>query len=143
MGYAAPAGGILCMELLKPTLPRPGSSNSSSHPGLTRAAIVQKLSLLLGFLDWIKPTAPNGDLCRECKVVIERVLDHTLNNNNDASPMKTSGGNDNGELLAAPAAEPLLGWGEPLPAALDFNFDLLDTFDWLRSDVNTFQDDAR
>ena len=121
MGFAAPAGGILSMELLKPR-----SSTSESHPGtnpqvplLSRSSIVQKLSLLVGFLDWINPSAPNGDLCSECKSVIQRVLDQTLN----VAP--TDG-------FAAP--DPLDGW-DLSSTQLDFNFDLLDTYDWLRPDV--------
>ncbi|RYP53083.1 hypothetical protein DL768_001860 [Monosporascus sp. mg162] len=112
MGYAVPAGGILSMELLRPTLP----NGQHSDPRISRSSIIQKLSLLVGFLDWVNPSAPNGDLCSECKSVIQRVLDQTLNN--------TSSTND-----FADGMEPA-GWD--LPTQLDFNFDLLDTFDWLR-----------
>ncbi|RYP42226.1 hypothetical protein DL767_000390 [Monosporascus sp. MG133] len=115
MGYAAPAGGILSMELLRPTLP----NGQHSDPRISRSSIIQKLSLLVGFLDWVNPSAPNGDLCSECKSVIQRVLDQTLNN--------TSSTNEVADGMES------AGWD--LPTQLDFNFDLLDTFDWLRPDL--------
>lgn len=111
MSYAAPGGGILCLELLRPTF----QGQHPRNPKLTRSNIVQQLSLLVGFLDWVRPSAPNGDLCARSKAIIQRVLDHTLNTT-------TAGG--------GPAEE--LDWGffdQP-----DFNFGLLDTFDWLPSE---------
>ena len=108
MAYRAPGGGILCQEILEPTF-------SGSHPKdvkLTRSAIVQQLSLLVGFLDWVRPNQPNGELCADAKAIIQRVLDHHLN------------GPAQGEALGA------MNWG--VMAQPDFNFDLLDTFDWLR-----------
>ncbi|ETS73302.1 hypothetical protein PFICI_14907 [Pestalotiopsis fici W106-1] len=112
MGYGASPGGILCKCLLK-------AQSSQIHPGepeITRSAIIQKLSLLVGFLDWVSPTAPNAELCKDCKSVIERVLDQALN----CIP-----GN-------APAFGASINWDLSTP--LDFNFDLMDTYDWLRSD---------
>ncbi|KAF5608581.1 uncharacterized protein FSUBG_4509 [Fusarium subglutinans] len=76
MAFAVPGGGILCLELLSPTF-------QGKHPKdsrLSRSSIVQQLSLLVGFLDWVQPSAPNGDLCASCKTVIQRVLDYHLNN---------------------------------------------------------------
>ncbi|RYP62340.1 hypothetical protein DL771_009779 [Monosporascus sp. 5C6A] len=122
MGYAAPAGGILSMELLRPTLPNGQHSDSR----ISRSSIIQKLSLLVGFLDWVNPSAPNGDLCSKCKSVIQRVLDQTLNNTSSTNDL--AGGMESAD------------WD--LPAQLDFNFDLLDTFDWLRLDVNLSQDSS-
>ncbi|KAI1291192.1 hypothetical protein F5Y03DRAFT_400914 [Xylaria venustula] len=111
MSYAAPAGGILCMELLKP---KPGIAEKS---GTNRSRIVQKLSLLVGYLDWVNPSGPNGKLCQTCKVIIERVLDQAINDAVDIS-----------DTSAAPPFD------FDIPAELNFNFDLLDTFDWLRSE---------
>ncbi|KAL7933181.1 hypothetical protein V8C35DRAFT_305115 [Trichoderma chlorosporum] len=113
MAHAAPAGGILCLELLNPTF-------TSKHPRnsrITRSSIIQNLSLLVGFLDWVRPSAPNGDLCMDCKVIIQRVLDHTLNGSVDGHSPRAS--------LAYDFPEPL-----------DFNFELLDTFDWLHTEVS-------
>ncbi|KAM0351639.1 hypothetical protein ACHAPU_002649 [Fusarium lateritium] len=75
MAFAAPGGGILCLELLRPTF----RGTHPDYPKLSRSAIIQKLSLLIGFLDWVRPPAPNADLCADCKAVIQGVLDHNLN----------------------------------------------------------------
>ncbi|CZR35699.1 uncharacterized protein FPRO_00178 [Fusarium proliferatum ET1] len=109
MAFAAPGGGILCLELLRPTF----RGTHPDCPKLSRSAIIQKLSLLIGFLDWVRPPAPNADLCADCKAVIQGVLDHNLN-----APIAGGGALDT------------LDWD--IPTQLDFNFDLLDTFDWLR-----------
>ncbi|KAL7949350.1 hypothetical protein V8C42DRAFT_310649 [Trichoderma barbatum] len=112
MAHAAPAGGILCLELLNPTF----TGKHPKDPRITRSKVIQHLSLLVGFLDWVRPSAPNGDLCMDCKVIIQRVLDHTLN-----------GSVDDDSPRAALAYD--------FPEPLDFNFELLDTFDWLHTDV--------
>jgi hypothetical protein len=111
MGYGASPGGILCKCLLK----APSSQIHPNEPEITRSAVIQKLSLLVAFLDWVSPTAPNAELCKDCKSVIQRVLDQALN----ASP---------GEAV------PFLdGANWDFSTQLDFNFELMDTFDWLKS----------
>jgi hypothetical protein len=109
MGHGAPAGGILCKELQKPSF-------RGAHPldaQITRSSIIQKLSLLVGFLDWVDPLAPNADLCKDCKTVIQLVLDEALND----SP---------------PSGADQLDFEFP---GLDFNFDLMDSFDWLSAEM--------
>lgn len=113
MAHAAPAGGILCLELLKPTM----HGGHPTNPEITRSSIIQKLSLLVGFLDWIKPSAPNRELCVNCKVVIERILNLVLN-----------------AAASGEAVPESFEWD--LEAPMDFNFELMDTFDWLRPDVS-------
>lgn len=113
MAHAAPAGGILCLELLKPTL----HAGHPTNPEITRSSIIQKLSLLIGFLDWIKPSAPNSELCASCSVVIRHVLDCLLNEG------------AGGERVQEPRE-----W--ELGASMDFNFELLDTFDWMRPEAS-------
>ncbi|KAF4453706.1 hypothetical protein F53441_3715 [Fusarium austroafricanum] len=111
MAFAVPGGGILCLELLTPTF-------EGKHPRdnrLSRSSIVQQLSLLVGFLDWVHPSAPNGDLCASCKIVIQRVLDYHLNN---MDPM-------NGDVGS------LEQFSSGLGGRLNFRFELLNTFDWL------------
>lgn len=112
MAYAAPGGGVLCLELLRPT-----PTGDAQHPKPSRSNIIQQLSLLVGFLSWVKASAPNADLCADCKVVIQRVLDHALN--------------DTGAVSNALSVD-IASWDAS--AQLDFNFDLMDTFDWLRPD---------
>ncbi|KAI9150056.1 glycoside hydrolase family 2 protein [Paramyrothecium foliicola] len=113
MAYAAPGSGILCQELLQPTF----SGVHHKNPQLTRSNIVQQLSLLVGFLDWLPRTAPNWEVCEACKRVIQRVLDHHLN-----------GTAEHGGVAASDPSQ----WGfldQP-----EFGFELLDTFDWMHQD---------
>ncbi|KUI62438.1 hypothetical protein VP1G_09553 [Cytospora mali] len=124
MAYAAPAGGILCNELLRPT------QQHSDVAGPTRSSTIQQLSLLNGFLDWVSPSAPNGDLCSSCKVVIQHVLDHVLN-----APQQ---GHENADTDNA------FDLNLDLSSDIDtingfFNFDLLDTYDWLRPEMLSSQ----
>ncbi|KAL2883948.1 hypothetical protein SGCOL_000586 [Colletotrichum sp. CLE4] len=123
MAYAAPGGGILCLELLKPTL---HGGHHPQNPQVSRSSIIQKLSLLVGFLDWVSPTAPNGDLCADCKIIIQRVLDQALNSPAASASSAVDGGLPG--VLDIP-----MDWD--FSTQLDFNFDLLDTFDWLRPEV--------
>ncbi|KAI1385627.1 uncharacterized protein F4822DRAFT_413756 [Hypoxylon trugodes] len=111
MAYAVPAGGILCLELLKPTL----HIKPHRDPRITRSNIIQKLSLLVAYLHWVSPSGPNGDLCSDAKSVIQRVLDQTLN-------------------AASSVYEPPAVFEWDFSTQVDFNFDLLDTFDWNRPD---------
>ncbi|KAI5465042.1 hypothetical protein BGZ63DRAFT_169041 [Mariannaea sp. PMI_226] len=111
MAYGATAGGVLCQELQNPSF-------YGRHPQdhrITRSQIIQKLSLLVGFLDWVDPLAPNANLCADCKSVIELVLDQALNYNPEGTGV----------------ASPL---GHDFPSHLDFGFDLLDSFDWLTTE---------
>ncbi len=127
MSYAAPAGGVLCMELMNPT-PVVDAGVGAEGPGaaedprLSHAQHHPEPLLLVGFLGWVTPSAPNGDLYQTVKGLIQQVLDYTLNN---------------------PAGPPTAG--QPVDLAgvgLDidtndvfFNFDLMDTFDWMRPEV--------
>ncbi|KAK8862332.1 hypothetical protein PGQ11_008567 [Apiospora arundinis] len=174
MSYAAPAGGVLSMELLNPSPPRallptssttpagassasatataaavpssrdntpatdrrkpllsrpsPSSSSAAAADSSTsgsfgkppkRSQIIQQLSLLVGFLEWIRPSAPNSELCQTVGRIIRHILDQTL----DGPPAGPDGD-----------APPLVDWNT-VDFATDvsnyFNFDLLDTFDWL------------
>lgn len=118
MGFGAPAGGVLCNELLRPTHQYDPSS------GITRSSIIQQLSLLVGFLDWVKPSSANGDLCNSCKTVTQHVLDHALN----APGSTTDTTVDSLDLDISSNVNDF------------FNFELLDTFDWLRSDIGSSQE---
>ncbi|CAG8982274.1 hypothetical protein HYALB_00004508 [Hymenoscyphus albidus] len=73
MCWGVPASGVLCVELLKqlkhPQLP---------GPRLARSEIVQNLSLLIGFLEWVRPAAGNYQLCGRMRLIIKRILDQIL-----------------------------------------------------------------
>lgn len=115
MSAAAPASGILCTELLQPTIPA-----NQTHRLIGRSNIIQNLSLLVAFLDWVKPSAPNVDLCHIVKTIIVHVLDQTLNSQTD--------------LQGAPVN--LWNLGDLPNDQFGFsNFELLDTFDWIHSDT--------
>ena len=65
-----PSIGVLCTELLRQV----------KHPKeieiqLPCSEIVQNLSLMIGFLKWIKPIAGNYKLCQRMSQVIGRVID--------------------------------------------------------------------
>lgn len=103
------------MELLN-------SSFKGSHPknsSITRSNIIQQLSLLIGFLEWIDPSRPNGTMCVTTSAVMRRVLDHVLNAGSENMSWQPDNTLDDMQL--------------------DFNFELFDTFDWIRPDVLTNQ----
>ncbi|PLB46007.1 hypothetical protein P170DRAFT_512605 [Aspergillus steynii IBT 23096] len=112
--YGAPGGGILCQELLQSTYSRPRPKD----PRLTNSAIVQQLSLLVAFFEWVPREAPNSESCANFKRIIEWVLDHHLNAPADA----------NGD-----AAFIDFNWGSTSP--FSFGLDLQNTFDWLGQDA--------
>ncbi|UKZ80033.1 hypothetical protein TrVFT333_007798 [Trichoderma virens FT-333] len=119
MLHAAPAAGILCMELLK----QPSSTEPPTMTTITKPMIIKQLSLLIGFLEWIGPGAPGAHLCNSIKTVVERVMEQALN---PAIPRPIT------------QQEFDMTWDTSLPEDMsDFNFGLLDTFDWLRLPPNT------
>jgi hypothetical protein len=108
--YGAPGGGILCQELLQPTF----NGVHHKNPQLSRSNIVQQLSLLAGFLEWVPKKSPNWRLCIACKGVIQQVLDHHLNATIEDSHTATIDPM-HWEFLDQPR----------------FTFDLLNTFGWM------------
>lgn len=112
MSYAAPAGGVLCMQLLK-----------CDTKAAQKAIIVEKLSMLVSFLDWVAPSAPNYAIGRGVQQAVRRTIEQSLE-------MPTGGTASATENVNA-------SWVADATGDFDaiFNFDLLDTFDWLRPDV--------
>ncbi|KAK7948357.1 fungal specific transcription factor [Apiospora aurea] len=104
--------------LLSPPNPSSSAADFGSKPPPKRSQIIRQLSLLVGFLEWIRPAAPNSELCQTVARIVRHVLDQTLD-----GPPRGAGPED--------AA---VDWGTA-EFATDvsnyFNFDLLDTFDWL------------
>lgn len=45
---------------------------------LSRSDSIQKLTLFIGFLDWVRPTHGNYTLANRLKGVVKGVLDHVL-----------------------------------------------------------------
>ncbi|KAI6759471.1 hypothetical protein HG530_010151 [Fusarium avenaceum] len=112
VAYGAPGGGILCQELLRPTF----FGIHPLNPTLSRSSIVQQLSLLVGFLNWVGPSSPNRIVCADCETIIQRVLDQHLN----STPANNSG-------LESLSAD--------FPRSLGFGFELLNTFEWLQDGI--------
>ncbi|KAL6903946.1 hypothetical protein GGI43DRAFT_421463 [Trichoderma evansii] len=113
MEYAGPAGGILCMELLRTS----SAAESPTTANITKSMIIKQLTLLVGFLEWIGPSTPGAHLCNSIRTVVERVIEQALNPTPNPVPQQ----------------EFEMAWDTNLPEDMnDFNFGLLDTFDWLK-----------
>ncbi len=74
MCWGVPYSGVLCVELLKQV-----KAPHTTTLNIPRSEIVQNLSLLIGFLEWVKPAAGNYQLCGRMKLIIKRILDQILN----------------------------------------------------------------
>lgn len=114
VAYACPSAGVLCGELLR--------RDDLASLGLRRSDVVHQLSLLSGFLTWIGPQAANAPLWEMVKDVIHRVLDQLLNDPPVREAPAVSGGIG---LPDVEVPDDFHDW---------FACDLLDSFDWLRSD---------
>jgi len=91
MSYGMPCIGILCTELLKQV-----KIPNEIELKLPCSEIVQNLSMMIGFLDWVRPAAGNYKLCCRMSRVIRRVL------NNILEPTSEHGTRDTAILLEAP-----------------------------------------
>ncbi|PTB63102.1 fungal-specific transcription factor domain-containing protein [Trichoderma citrinoviride] len=111
--FAAPAGGVLCMELLRGT-----ATHDALSPAATKALIAEKLGMLAAFLDWVGPGSPNYDICYRVKRVVRRVLEQALE-----MPVQTNLLDGSGHWSMEDGEGDLNSF---------FSFDLLDTFEWLR-----------
>jgi hypothetical protein len=76
MCWGVPSSGVLCVELLRQMKTPPGRDHI---PCVPRAEVVQNLSLLIGFLEWVRPAAGNYKLCGRMRQVIKRILTRILN----------------------------------------------------------------
>lgn len=75
MCYGMPSTGILCTALLKQTQYPSEVPDSIKLP---TSEVVQNLSLMVGFLEWIRPFAGSYKLCQRMAKVIRRVLDQVF-----------------------------------------------------------------
>lgn len=125
VSYGCPAAGVLCSELLKPA-----SALDLQDCSIRKSDIILHLSLLTGFLNWIGMDAPNSNLCIHVKEIVHRVLDQSLNSTR-WHPAQGQSSLDN-ELLPSQAPALDLEYAQELSDY--FPFELLDTFDWLRTD---------
>jgi hypothetical protein len=109
MGYGIPSSGLICVELLKQM-----KEPRARHIIMPRSEVIQNLSMLVGFLEWVRPTAANHELCGRMSVIIKRILDQVLD-----PPLLT-----HQPTLSSPS-EPA-----PMPE-FDFQQTEMTDFDWL------------
>lgn len=116
MCYGIPSAGVICVELIKEL------ENSETQPPyhLPRSEVIQNLSLLVGFIDWVLPTAANSELCARMQQIIKRTLDKILDPPKMANTRQSSG--------AHTVAISDLNLGS---VAMD-DLTWLDTIDWAR-----------
>lgn len=69
--YGIPAAGVICVELLR-------QATGQSVLQFSRSDAIQKLTMFIGFLAWIRPTDGNYLLAGRLKRVITRILDRVL-----------------------------------------------------------------
>jgi hypothetical protein len=62
---------VICIELLK-------DACCKSSIQFSRSDGIQKLTLFIAFLEWVRPTDGNYTLAQRLKKVTRRVLDHVL-----------------------------------------------------------------
>ena len=126
MGYGVPAAGVLCLELLQPIC---SSETRSADPKTTHSNIIHVLNILVGFLDWLAPSASSTAICNKAKMSIQQALDHVL------SKTAPAHGQGNASLQMMQAQNPnemgdVIGWEQ-----FNFHFDLMNTSnDWFNYD---------
>lgn len=94
MCWGVPSSGVLCVEFLKQM-----KSPHESTIKLPKSEIVQNLSLLVGFLEWIKPSAGNYQLCGRMSRLVKRILDQILNYGGTARSSQGEGENSGEGLV--------------------------------------------
>lgn len=115
--YAAPASGVLCVELINQHRAIPPQST----PRIPRSETIQNLSVFVGFLEWVRPSAPNAAVCARLLQTIKHTLDRILEAPRpQPAPMPAT----DTELMAA---SPAFG------AAFDLTDDL-SWMDWILDD---------
>ena len=62
---------MICIELLKDAV-------GQSSIQFSRSDGIQKLTLFIAFLEWVRPTDGNYTLAQRLRKVVRRVLDHIL-----------------------------------------------------------------
>ena len=109
--YGIPSSGVVCVELLK-------QAKGQSRLQFSRSDAIQKLTMFIGFLEWIRPTDGNYLLAVRLKTVVRRVVDHILD-----PPQQPQQEVTENNLMNFPL--------DPILAPLDANtIDWLNTIDW-------------
>jgi len=143
MCWGVPSSGVLCVELLKQL--RENDLGEKEKLRIPRSEIVQNLSLLIGFLEWVKPAAGNYQLCMRMRIIIKRILDQILNpsppssaevqSEEEESRSVTTGAGEMGQVEVQQQFDAAgfyegNGWEDGL--ALGDNMEWLNNMDWSR-----------
>ncbi|KAI9054513.1 hypothetical protein LZ554_001670 [Drepanopeziza brunnea f. sp. 'monogermtubi'] len=83
LSYGIPCAGILCLELLRASNLAPPMAPTETMPSptpvqLSRSEVVQTLTMFIAFLNWIRPTDNNVQLCGKFKKVVKRIIDTAI-----------------------------------------------------------------
>jgi hypothetical protein len=94
---------------------------SSAH--FSRADAIQKLTLFIAFLEWVRPTDGNYALAQRLRTVVQRVLNHVLEPPLSAAVVNPDVQRDAGGMAFDPM---LMSFNEMATGDLDW----LNTIDW-------------
>lgn len=114
------------------------SSPGDTHtPSIPRAEVVQNLSLLIGFLEWVRPGAGNYKLCGRMRQVIKRILTRILNPPAQSVPSSQETATSAPPQQASPPATTVPAFDNSIfdPARYDDgleNLEWLNEIDWSR-----------
>lgn len=113
--YGIPSAGVICVELLKQSI-------GQSVLQLSRSDAIQKLTMFIGFLEWIRPTDGNYLLAGRLRKVVRRILDRVLDPPKDLM-------RDGSEMMESSLDPMLAPFGE---------MDWLNTIDWTQGSWTEF-----
>jgi hypothetical protein len=112
--YGIPSIGVICVELLR-------QAAGQNTLQFSRSDAIQKLTMFIGFLEWVRPTDGNHLLVGRLTNVIRRTLDHVLD-----PPQKDATRNGYMDIPIDPMLAP---FGE---------MDWLNTIDWMQGSCMDF-----
>ncbi|TAQ90059.1 hypothetical protein B7494_g1599 [Chlorociboria aeruginascens] len=121
VSYGVPSAGVICIELLKQS-----RTPSESYLKFSRSDAIQKLTMFVGFLEWIRPTDGNYALALRLRTVVRRILDHVLD------PPLEEVIRENNEMNIS--FDPMLALDE-----MDANMGWLNTVDWTQGPWMEFE----
>lgn len=122
---------MLCVELLKSVK----APNSADRVSFSRSEVIRNLNLIVGYLDWIRPSDGNHDLCKKMMRVVKRVVDTVLEapQTSNQPGVSTNPESSNYQSHSNPAFEiDLMSFG----TMDDLNW--LNSIDWTQGDWSDF-----
>jgi len=117
-----PAAGAICVQLLK-------ISTRNNTTSFSLADAIQKVTLFIAFLEWVRPTDGNFALAQRLTKVVQKVLNHVLElPNREIVGMENRNENREGSDSTFPTSvTPItVSFGEMAGDDLDW----LNTIDW-------------